>query len=348
MDGHIGYQATGLIPIRVSGDGSLAVPGEDDLHEWNGYVPFDRLPSVYDPPSGIIATANGRIAPNGYPYQLSIQWGSPYRTERIYKLLSSPNKKFTPADMLSIQTDIVSDFDRYCAERFVYAVDHAPKASARAKSAADLMRNWKGKMETDSAAPTVEVYSRRKLNELLLKPKLGDDWKKYSWFMSPVWLEGVLMHQPARWLPAGYNSLDEVLAASVEAAVSDPDAPSALGLWKWGRVHRVDIEHPFWSHVPILKRAAGTGPQPLSGNGETVKQVGAHFGPSERLTVDLGNLDATTLDIVNGQSGNIFDDHFNDQWGAYYHGQTFPFPFSSEAVQKRAAHHLRLQPQSAN
>ena len=63
VDGHIGYQATGMIPIRAAGDGSLPVPGDDDCHEWTGYVPFDQLPSVYDPPSGIIATANGRITP---------------------------------------------------------------------------------------------------------------------------------------------------------------------------------------------------------------------------------------------------------------------------------------------
>ncbi len=344
-EGHIGYQATGFIPIRAAGDGSLPVPGEDDAHEWTGYVPYDKLPSVYDPPSGMIATANGRITPDGYPYMLSIEWGSPYRTERIYKLLSVPGKKFTPADMLNIQTDIVSDFDRYCAERFVYAVDHSPKASKRAKEAADLMRNWRGGMETDSAAPTVEVNSRQELNKLLLQPKLGDEWKKYAWFMSPVWLENVLMHQPERWLPPGYNNFDDLLAAAVEAAVSDPDAPRSLSLWKWGRVHQVDIEHPFWSHVPILKRNAGTGSQPLSGNGETVKQVGKHFGPSERLTVDCSNFDGTTLDIVNGQSGNIFDEHFNDQWQAYYRGQTFVLPFSLDATEKAVAHHLRLVPQ---
>ena len=91
-------------------------------------------------------------------------------------------------------------------------------------------------------------------------------------------------------------------------------------MWKWGRVHRVDIKHPFWSNFPILKRAAGPGPQPLSGDGETVKQVSTHFGPSERLTVDFSDLDNSTLNIVNGQSGNIFDEHYNDQWDAYYHG----------------------------
>ena len=69
-----------------------------------------------------------------------------------------------------------------------------------------------------------------------------------------------------------------------------------------------------------------------------------HFGPSERLTVDFSDLDASTLDIVNGQSGNIFDEHYNDQWDAYYHGRTFTLPFSAEAVQRAGVHHLRLEP----
>ncbi len=343
VDGHIGYQATGLIPIRAAGDGSVPVPGDDDSHEWTGYVPYDKLPSVYDPASGIIATANGRVTPDGYPYTLSLEWGSPYRTERIYRLLNA-NKKLTPPDMLAIQTDIVSAFDRFCAERFVYAVDHTSSASQRAKSAADLMRNWDGTMSIDSAAPTVAYFSRKKLEELLLKPKLGDDWKQYNWFMSPVWLENILSHQPARWLPESYASYEALLTAAVEGAVSDAEAPSVLAMWKWGRVHRVDIKHPFWSSFPILKRGAGPGPQPLSGDGLTVKQVSAHFGPSERLTVDFSDLDNSTLNIVNGQSGNVFDEHYNDQWDAYYHGRTFTLPFSSAAVQRAGVHHLKLEP----
>ena len=347
VDGHIGYQATGTVPIRAAGDGSVPVPGEDDSHEWTGYVPFEQLPSVYDPPSGIIATANGRATPDGYPYLISIEWMGPYRTERIYKLLNA-RKKFTPADMLAIQTDILSEFDRYCAERLVYAVDHTPQASQRAQQAADLMRNWDGTMTTDSAAPTIAYFSRKKLEELLLKPRLGDEWKEYRWFMSPVWLENVLAHQPARWLPEGYANYDELLTAAVQAAVDDTETPHSLALWKWGRVHRVDVQHPFWSHFPILKKGAGPGSQPLSGDGLTVKQVGIHlgtsFGPSERLTVDFSDLDNSTLNIVNGQSGNIFDEHYNDQWSAYYNGHTFNLPFSQQAVQQAGVHHLRLEP----
>ncbi|MGA8876831.1 MAG: penicillin acylase family protein [Candidatus Korobacteraceae bacterium] len=343
VDGHIGYQATGFIPIRAGGDGDVPEPGEDDAHEWIAYIPYEQLPSVYDPPSGILATANGRVTPDGYPYELSTEWMSPYRTQRLYKLLTAA-KKFTPADMLTIQTDIVSPFDRFCAERFVYAVDHTPHASQRAKEAAELMRKWDGTMATDSAAATIAVFSREKLKELLLEPRLGDEWKEYKSFMGPVWLENVLTHQPQRWLPPGYSSYDRLLAAAVEDAINDASATSAITLWKWGRVHRTNITHPFWSHVPVLKKGAGPGSLPLSGDTETIKQVAPHFGPSERLTVDFADLNATTLDIVNGQSGNIFDEHYNDQWDAYYHGRTFTLPFSAGAVQRAGAHHLRLEP----
>ncbi len=344
VDGHIGYQATGMIPIRASGNGSLPVPGEDDAHEWTGYVSYDKLPSIYDPPSGIVATANGRITPDGYPYQLSDEWMSPYRTQRLYKVLSDP-KKFTPSDMLAIQTDVISPYDRFCAERFVYSIDHTPKASARARQAAELMRNWDGSMDVDSPAATIAVYSGEKLKEMLLKAKLGDAWTDYHWFPEPVWLEEVLTHQPPRWLPAGYSSYDQLLAAAVESAVTDSSATHVLSLWKWGRVHRIDLKHPFWSHFPILKKNAGPGSLPWSGDKQTIKQVTEKFGPSERLTVDFANLDASTLDIVNGQSGNIFDPHYNDQWDAYYHGRSFALPFSAGSVQKAAAQHLRLEPQ---
>jgi penicillin amidase len=345
VDGHIGYQATGFVPIRASGDGSLPVPGDTDAFQWTGFIPYDEMPRVFDPPSGIIATANGRVTPDGYRYPVSFEWGSPYRTERIYKLLSKP-KKYTPADMLAIQTDVVSELDRYCAERFVYAIDHTLKASQRAKAAADLMRNWDGSMAVDSVAPTIAYYARGTLNELLLKPKLGDDWLAYNrYFMSPVWLENVLSHQSPQWLPSGYANYDELLTAAVEGAVSDPATPKNLSHWTWGRVHQVDIKHPFWSNFPILKRGASPGPQPLSGDGLTVKQVGLRFGPSERFTADMSDLDNSTLNIVNGESGNLFDDHYNDQWDAYYHGRTFKLPFSGPAVDQAVQHRLRLEPQ---
>ena len=140
------------------------------------------------------------------------------------------------------------------------------------------------------------------------------------------------------------KSYDELLTAAVEDTVSVKEVPTALSAWRWGKIHKVDVKHPFWSNFPVLKRAT-PGAQPLSGDEDTVKQVKTHFGPSERFTADMSDLDHSTLNIVNGESGNIFDEHFNDQWDAYYHGRTFPLPFSSKAVQQAGVHHLRLEPQ---
>lgn len=372
VDGHIGYQATGFVPFRPSAlpptnteavpapvevaqrspdsgakppeiYNGLPLPGADNAHEWAGYIPYDKLPSTFDPPSGIIATANGRITPDGYPYVVSTEWGPAYRTERIYRFLNAHNN-LTPADMLALQTDVYSDYDRFCAQRFVYAVDRAAKASPRAREAADLMRRWDGHVTADSAPAAIVAASRRQLVRLLLEPKLGSAYGDYKWFMSSVWLENTMLMQPVRWLPSNYSSFNDLFAAAVDKAVESEGAPGKLKDWNWGQTFPFYLQHPIFGGVPVLRRWTGPGLHPQSGNGYTVKQVGRSFGPSERLTVDFSNLDASTLNIVTGESGNVFSPNFLDQWNAWYTGSTFPLPFTPGAVQNTGAHRLELRP----
>jgi penicillin G amidase len=353
--GNIGYQTTGHVPIRASGDGSLPASGADNAHEWTGYIPFDKLPNIYNPPSGVIATANGRITPDGYPYPLSVEWEAPWRTARIYHVLES-GRKFGPADMLALENDVESENDLFTAERFVYAVDHAAKPSARAKQAADLMRNWDGRMLASAAAPTIAVRSAQELTRLLLEPRLGTapedpkrqmetlSWKSYGWEMRTVWLQNVMLHQPKRWLPEKYPNYEELLTAAVEAAVNTPDSPKDLSSWRWGSVNAVDIEHPILSKIPLLRRWAAPGRNEQSGSGYTVKAVTRHHGPSERFTANLADLDQTTLNTVTGQGGNFLSPFYMDQWNAWYEGSTFPLPFTPQAIESSGAYHLTLVP----
>ena len=352
VDGHIGYQATGWVPLRAAGDGTRPVPGNVDTFEWTGYLPFDKMPSVFDPASGIIGTANGRATPDGYPYLISTEWMPPYRTDRIYQVLES-TKKFAAADMLALQTDIYSDFDRFLAQQFASAIDRTATASSRTRQAADLMRHWDGRLASDAVAPSIAVAARRQLQRRLLEPLLGpaDDsgnrdsgWRQYRWQNSAVWLENLLTHRPPRWLPRDYGSWDDLLTAAVEQAVTTKNAPRDLASWHWGQTHPLYLQHPLFGSVPLLNRWTGPGLQPQSGDGTTVKQVGPGFGPSERLTVDFANLDASTLNIVTGESGNFASPYFMDQWQAWYQGATFALPFSPEAVRKARAHELKLEP----
>jgi penicillin G amidase len=344
IDGNIGYQPMGFVPIRAAGDGTVPVSGADGKHDWTGYVPFDKLPNLYNPPSGIIATANAKITPDGYPYQLATQWFPPYRTERIYELLKS-GKKFAPADMLAIQTDITSAYDRFFAEKFVYAIDHSSKATERTRQAAEIMRNWDGRMQAELAAPTIEVRTRRYLWEMLLEPKLGNDIDNYEWSEAAVALENIVRDQPARWLAPGYANFNDLLTAAVEKALKD--APADLKTWKYGEAYPVGIIHPVFSAFPILHgqaSIAGPGRQPQSGGGYTVKQVGRGFGPSERMTVDFSNLDGSTFNLVLGESGQPFSPHYMDHWDAWYNNKTFTLAFSDEAIEKNKVHELRLEP----
>jgi penicillin amidase len=342
VDGNIGYQSMGFVPVRASGDGAVPVAGADGKHDWTGYLPFTKMPSVYNPPSGIIATANAKITPDGYPYLLATQWFPPYRTERIYQVLEQPGKKFSPGDMLALQTDITSAYDRFFAGRFVAAVDHSAKASARAHEAANVMRGFDGRMTMDSAAATIEVKSRQALWELLLQPKLGPDWTRYEWSESSVALENIVRDRPDRWLAPGYANFDELLATAVASAVKD--APSDLKSWQYGQAFPVEISHTVLAVVPGLKHWAGPGLQPQSGGSFTVKQVGRTFGPSERMTVDFSNLDASTFNIVLGESGQAFSPYYLDHWPAWYGNTTFALTYSDAAVQGAKAHELRLEP----
>lgn len=355
VDGNIGYQATGKVPIRASGDGSLPVSGADDAHEWINYIPFDKLPSIYNPASGVIATANGRITPDDYPYSISTTWEAPWRTERIYHVLES-GRKFGPADMLALENDIHSEFDLFAAERFVYAVDHASKPSPRAKQAADLMRNWDGRMLFSMAAPTIAVQSSAELTRLLLEPRLGPaapesetqkaslSWKTYRWQMQTVWLQNVILHQPKRWLPEKYRNFDELLSAAVEAAVNAPEAPKELASWRWGNFNAVEIEHPVLGKVPVIRRWSALGVHEQSGSKFTVKAVTRHHGPSERFTANLADLDQSTLNTVTGQGGNFLSPYYMDQWPAWYEGSTFKLPFTTQALEASKTHQLLLEP----
>ncbi|NYF81175.1 penicillin acylase family protein [Granulicella arctica] len=357
--GHIGYHAVGRIPLR--GDPAhptspSPVPADASVtaNEWSTaapYIPFDQLPHVEDPPGGILATANARIVPDDYPYPITLDWAAPYRNERIWKVLAA-KQNLTPADMLTLQTDISSDLDRVVAQRLAYAIDHATIPSGKQKrlhQAADILRGWNGTVDANASAPAIVDATRTALWPLLLTPKLGDAQKLYSWGEKSFAEEQLIMHTPTRWLPSTYASWDALLVDAVEQGLHDEHAPSDLTTWHYGKVHPVDIEHPIFSSTPLLQHLlglpTGTGPLPQSGDTSTVKQVGKTFGPSERFTADLSNLDHSTLNVVLGQSGNPASPWFMDQFQAWYTGKTFPFPYTDAAVQSSTTHTLILTPQ---
>jgi penicillin G amidase len=374
--GHIGYHAVGRIPVR----GSIAAPSPispvptdalDTTQEWIAAIPYDKLPQALDPPSGIIATANNRITPDDYPFPITLNWSSPYRNQRIWKVLTdkSTQTKLTSADMLALQTDVYSDLDRVIAQRLAYAIDHASQSeltrnkpeAKRLHQAADLLRAWNGNLDANAAAPAIVVATRAALWPLLLNPQAQTESAPntektqpvppaalYTWGNKAYAEEWLIMHTPARWLPKNYATWDDLLATAVAQGLAIAHAPSDLSQWRYGQFRPIEINHAIYSRSPLLERLIGvpigTGIQPQSGDDVTVKQVGHTFGPSERFTADLANLDQSTLNLVLGQSANPLSPWFMDQWPAWYHGATYPLPYTNSAVDAATTHTLTLAP----
>lgn len=395
--GHIGYQAVGFIPSRPNG--LSGVPIDDEQHEWRGYIPFDQLPSAFDPPDGILATANARVTPNPPPStpaagapvtgspdsgaaspapgstpeapapvpapstpkavpgtpaepaarttvtgtELTLEWGDPYRNERIWKWLL-PKDHLTQPQMLTLQTDIYSELDQEIAQRLAYGIDHASTVDARLREAADLLRTWDGAVSVDSAPAAIVDSAKRVFFPMLLQPKLGDDWRLYHWASSLFAGEQILMNEPAAWLPRQYKTWDDFLADLVRQGLQQEHAPSDLRSWRYGFVFPVDVEHPLYGLLPWFKGWTGTGVLPQSGDTSTVKQVSRAFGPSQRFTIDWSNIDGATEDITMGESGDPLSPYYRNQWNDWYNGKTFALPFTDAAVAAATAHTLRLQP----
>ncbi|MCU1251954.1 MAG: peptidase penicillin amidase, partial [Edaphobacter sp.] len=383
-NGHIGYHAIGRIPIR----GSIAAPSPispvptdalDATQEWIAAIPYEKLPQAVDPPNGILATANNRITPDDYPFPITLNWGSPYRNQRIWKVLTDKSKqtKLTPADMLALQTDVYSDLDHVIAQRLAYAIDHTSRPelarntteAKRLHQAADLLRAWNGNVDADAAAPAIVVATRAALWPLLLTPQAtpqpnpvaqtesGPKTDKtqlvppaalYTWGNKSYAEEWLIMHTPARWLPRNYATWDDLLTTAVSQALTAVHAPSDLSQWRYGQFRPIEINHAIYSQSPLLERLMGvpigTGIQPQSGDDVTVKQVGRTFGPSERFTADLANFDQSTLNLVLGESANPLSPWFMDQWPAWHHGTTFPLTFTNPAVDAATTHTLTLTP----
>lgn len=339
--GHIAYQAVGRVPMRPAGLQELPITGT--AREWQGYIPFNDMPSSVDPPSGFLATANSRVTTPKSPYPLTLEWADPYRAERIYKALQGRDN-LRPQDLLAVQTDIYSEVDQELAHRFAYAIDHASQSDARLRAAADLLRSWDGRLTTDSAAASIVTKTKEALRRMILEPKLGKDAGEYRWSESNFAEEEIVMDAKPDWLPPGYKNWDDLLAEAVRSGMKQGNAPDDLKQWTYGSWHVVDIEHPLAAFLPFISRIAGTGPQPLSGDTVTVKQVGRDFGPSQRFTMDWSDIDGSTENIVLGESGNPLSPYFRDQWNDYYNGTTFALPFTSAAVAAQARHTLHLLP----
>jgi penicillin amidase len=347
VNGHIGYHAAGIVPIRRSGDGAIPYDGATDAGDWVDYVPIAKLPNLYDPPSGIIVTANQRITGTDYPYHLTYSWAQPYRARRIYDLLSE-KPKHTSEDFRRILGDVYSIAGVHFAKEVVKTL--RPKLTPedeKLRATLDAFEKWDGRVNAESSVAPLVGQMRLAFRSKILTGALGPDLVRgFQWSNFDTTLDRIVKDQPADWLPKEFASYADLLRASYQEAVGvlTRNIGADESKWTWGEFTKARFPHPL-SPAPLIGAQFTVPPVPQNGTGGLVgATVNVGAAVSMRLIADPGDWDKTQQGIALGESGLPKSPHWSDQLADWRAVTPREFPFSAAAVAKATKETLVLEP----
>jgi len=329
-DGNIGYHAAGKLPVREHCDGDVPSEGPASECEWTGYIPFDQLPQAFNPPSGMIVSANQNPFPPGTSQNVNGNFAAPYRAYQIQERLASRDK-WKPEEILNVQKDVYSAFFDFLAKQIVKAFDASKPPQPQLKEAVDALRGWNGQMEIGQAAPMIASLTFEQLRLAVgnrAAPGLGAAYQSaFQVSLAQVVIEDLLRRQPSEW----FSDYNQLLIKSLTDGIAEgvKFQGSRVSRWDYGRYNVLGISHPIGGQLPLIGRYFNIPLSPMSGSPTSVKQMTRHLGPSLRMIVDLGDLDHSFANLVTGESGQWLSRHYKDQWNAYYVGRSFPMQFGN-------------------
>jgi len=347
VDGNIGYHLAGKVPNRTHGDGSLPVEGQDDRYDWHGYLPFASLPHAYNPPIGVLATANNQLTSRNTPVGSSPYFDAPYRVHGIYRRLTA-TAKLTPQAIGDIQAD-VHDIPRAQLAR-ITARTLLTSSDARLHLIGAQLAAWDGQATAMSTVFTFLVAETRALEDILLGPKIDSGMlERYDKDFSVLGpFERVIESDDTSLRSIGITraSLLAAIPAACARAADTVGATARDGIGHiapWGTQNEAIFHHPIGRSWPLdalfnIKQFA----QP--GDGFTIYAAKPDHGPASRMVNDLSNWDNSSMVLTLGESGIFNDKHYQDQVEDFASVKWVRMPFSDAAVKVDTKDTLRLNP----
>ncbi|NED94646.1 penicillin acylase family protein [Phytoactinopolyspora alkaliphila] len=358
VEGNIGYQAPGKIPVRAGGDGRYPVPGWTDEYDWAGYIPFDDLPSMLNPDDGMIVTANQPVTSDAYPFLLTADFDLGHRAGRIGELL----EEAVADGPLDVETMTRIQMDTYSAAAEVL-VPHLLKLDAPAGYYGDglrLLRDWDYLQEPESGAAAYfnTVWSR--VLALTFHDELPEDqWPSGGgrWFETmrdllespddPFW-DDVATDEVERREDILARAVLEARDEMTRLQGKDPE------MWEWGRAHTLSLTDQTFgdSGIGLVESLFNMDPEPVGGGSSTVQANAWNAAegyevtwvPSMRMVVDLADLDGSMWVDLTGVSGHPFHRNYGDQNDLWRSGEMLPMRWSEESVRAAGDYHLVLRP----
>jgi penicillin amidase len=370
VNGNIGYQTPGRIPIRAENDtGLVPSPGWTDEFEWKGFIPFDDLPRIYNPQRGYIATSNQAVVPveyysqlaqklgEGLNYTISREWDYGYRGERVVELL----KEKAPHTVSTFQA-IQGDNKLLSAEELLPYLANLKFNDAELAEARDWLLEWNYQFDMDN--PQAALYAE--FWTTLVNNVFGDQVTEDTVIHGgdrEMWAVFLLMSEPqnAWWddirTSGVVETRDDIMVRSFSEAYLDTVA--ALGKdrtnWKWGDLHKaLFVSNPLGlSGIGLIENMVNRGPFAASGSTGTVNNTvwytdsgdfSVKWVPSMRMIVDLSDFTNSVTIHTTGQSGHPYSQHYDDMIDLWRNIKYHPMLWTQEQVENAATDKLVLKP----
>lgn len=359
VQGNIGYWTTGHIPMRGKQNAMLPLPGWTGDAEWKGYVPFDEMPRLFNPPEGIIASANQKIADKSFPHYISTLWEPPSRIQRILELLGSA-EKFTPGDFKQFQQDQVSLYARDVTGDLLRAYDSLDVKDQDVLSALTYLRNWDYTFTQSDIATAIFNSFFVHLLQNTYEDEMGPDlFRDFVFFDAiPYRVTSQLLAQEnSAWFDdirtPQRETKNDVLRKSLSDALDELRRTFGheMKTWQWGVLHTVTFSHPF-GNVKPLDRVFNIGPFPIGGGATTVGKTeyrlatpyAVAVGPTMRQVIDMAEPMEADMVITSGESGQALFKHYSDQTPLWLTGGYYRVTMNWTEIRKSSWDHLTLRP----
>jgi penicillin amidase len=355
IDGNIGYQTPGLIPIRVEDhDGMLPVPGWTGEYEWQGYIPFDELPFAFNPPEGYIVTANNAVVGPEYPYTISRQWSYGQRAQVIVDLIENASGPINIAYLKQMQ----GDNKMLIAEDVLPILMNIPLDDDDLIDARNLFSGWDYQMDMDSAPAALFAVFWKHLVSATFDDNLPESSALSGGDRSMEIIRQLIAAPTFPWWDdqstPETETRDVIFRLALEGAYKEirklqGNDPAK---WSWGDLHTITFENAVMSSFPFIRNAFDRGPFPTSGGTAIVNATGwsTRSGyqvgglPSMRMIVDLSNLSNSWTMHTTGQSGHPYHPHYIDMADPWRLIQYHPMYWEQTGIEANAEGHLRLVP----
>jgi penicillin amidase len=368
--GTIGYQLVGQIPKRRLGHGLLPMPADLPGAGWEpDLVPFEAMPTLTNPETGFIATANGVPPGNrgqeaGEREQGNVLLGLDFIDEYRGETIRDEIRKREAWDAAACGELQMNTRSMPWEQMRAIVLSLTPGDSG-AREALALLRAWDGHVSAESPAAAIFELFVAEMCVRSVRAKAPNGWKAalgdaglgatgHNLFADRRFshLVRLLREQPEGWFPRGWpEEMADVLGGIIRRLRREVGPGPAY--WAWGHLRRMRLEHPLFGKHRLLGPAFNLGPAPCGGDQNTISQAAArplhptdftHNLANLRCVFDLANPAASRFVMAGGQSGNPCSPHFDDQFPLWQSGGAIPIPFEPAQVVRQTTAVLRLLP----